>query len=36
MDKVAEAIALAVTDDDVKKAEAMAIVKALTDSNPLY
>ena len=24
------------TDDDVKKAEAMAIVKALTDANPLY
>jgi glycine hydroxymethyltransferase len=36
MDKVAEAIALAVTDDEVKKAEAMAIVKALTDSHPLY
>ena len=36
IEKGAEAIALAVSDDDVKKAEAMAIVKALTDSNPLY
>jgi glycine hydroxymethyltransferase len=36
MDMVAEAIALAVTDDEVKKAEAMAIVKTLTDSHILY
>lgn len=36
MDQVAEAIALAVTNDEVKKAEALAIVKALTDAHPLY
>ena len=36
MDLVAEAIALAVTDDDAKKAQAMEIVKALTDKRPLY
>ncbi len=36
MDKVAEAIALAVTGEEPKKEEAMAIVKALTDARPLY
>ena len=36
MDLVAEAIALAVTDDEAKKAQAMEIVKALTDKRPLY
>ena len=36
MDLVAEAIALAVTDEEAKKAQAMEIVKALTDKRPLY
>ena len=36
MKQVAEAIALAVTDEEAKKAEAMEIVKALTDAHPLY
>lgn len=36
MTQVAEAIALAVTDDDKKKAQAAEIVKALTDAHPLY
>ena len=36
MIQVAEAIALAVTDDEAKKAEAMEIVKSLTDAHPLY
>lgn len=36
MVKVAEAISLAVTDEEAKKAEAMEIVKALTEAHPLY
>lgn len=36
MDEVAYAISLAITDEDAKKAQAMEIVKALTDANPLY
>ncbi len=36
MDVVAEAIALAVTDEDAKKAQAMEMVKSLTDKYPLY
>lgn len=36
MTQVAEAIALAVTDNDKKKAQAAEIVKALTDAHPLY
>ncbi|MBD5158393.1 MAG: serine hydroxymethyltransferase [Butyrivibrio sp.] len=36
MDKVAEAISLAVTDEEASKAKAMEIVKALTDAHPLY
>ena len=36
MTQVAEAIALAVTDDEAKKAQAMEIVKSLTDAHPLY
>lgn len=36
MEMVAEAIALAVTDEDANKAKAMEIVKALTDAHPLY
>ena len=36
MTMVAEAIALAVTDDEAKKAQAMEIVKSLTDAHPLY
>ena len=36
MDKVAEAIALAVTDVEKNGAEAMKIVKSLTDKYPLY
>ena len=36
MDLVAEAIALAVTDEEAKKAQAMEIVKALTDKRILY
>ena len=36
MTQVAEAISLAVTDDETKKAQAMEIVKSLTDAHPLY
>ena len=36
MTQVAEAISLAVTDDEAKKAQAMEIVKSLTDAHPLY
>ena len=36
MTQVAEAISLAVTDDEAKKAQAMEIVKSLKDSHPLY
>lgn len=36
MTQVAEAISLAVTDDEAKKAQAMEIVKSLTDTHPLY
>ena len=36
MDKVAEAIALAVTDVEKNGAEAMKLVKSLTDKYPLY
>ena len=36
MDVVAEAIALAVTDEEAKKARAMEMVKSLTDKHPLY
>ena len=36
MDKVAEAIAMVIDDVDANKEKAMAIVKALTDSHPLY
>ena len=35
MKQVAEAIALAVTDEEAKKAEAMELVKALTVAQPL-
>lgn len=36
MDQIAEAIALLINDVDANKAKAMEIVKALTDSHPLY
>ena len=36
MDQVAEAIAMVIDDVDANKEKAMAIVKALTDSHPLY
>ena len=36
MDDIAEAISLLVKDVDANKAEAMEIVKALTDKYPLY
>ena len=36
MTQVAEAISLAVTDAEAKKAQAMDIVKSLTDAHPLY
>ena len=36
MDKVAEAISLVIDDVNANKEKAMAIVKALTDSHPLY
>ncbi len=36
MDQVAEAIAMVIDDVDTNKEKAMAIVKALTDSHPLY
>lgn len=36
MDQIAEAIALLINDVDANKAKAMEIVKALTDSYPLY
>lgn len=36
MDVVAEAIALAITDDEANKAKAMKLVKELTDKHPLY
>ncbi len=36
MDKVAEAIALVIDDVNANKEKAMAIVKTLTDSHPLY
>lgn len=36
MDKVAEAIAMVIDNVDANKEKAMAIVKALTDSHPLY
>ena len=36
MDKIAQAIALVIDDVDANKEKAMAIVKTLTDSHPLY
>ena len=36
MDQVAEAIAMVIDDVDANKEKAMAIVKTLTDSHPLY